>query len=203
MASDYFFARFYDPFVDPYMRKVRHRVLQIANDLAARNILDVCCGTGYQLKLLKQHGFMVTGIDLSDHMISVSHRGENAVNCLKGDATNLPFPDRSFDLVMVSLALHENSRKDAVAILKEMLRVAETDGHLIVADYEITAETSRFARFLTRTVERMAGGEHYVNFRNYVDRGGLDDLMKDIPHKETASYRFGGNSLVVKVLTRL
>ena len=202
MATDYFFARFYDPFVDPFIRKVRYKVLQLAKDLGAKNVLDVCCGTGNQLKLLKLHGFKVTGIDLSDQMIGVSRRGKNAVNCLKGDATSLPFPDGSYDLVTISLALHENSRNVAIAILKEMHRVTVPGGHIIVADYDITSKTSRFSHFLTRTVEKMAGGEHYANYRKYVDRGGLPDILNEIPHREAASYLFGGDSLVLKVLVK-
>lgn len=202
MATDYFFARFYDPFVDPYMRKVRLKLLELAWNLDSRNVLDVCCGTGYQLKLLKQHGFAVTGIDLSDEMIDVSRRGKNAVNCIKGDATALPFGDSTYDLVMASLALHENSRENALSILREMFRVVHPEGHIILADYEITPRTSWSSKFLTRTVERLAGGDHYANYRKYISSGGLDGLLKDLPHTEKASYHFGGNSLVVKVLNK-
>lgn len=202
MLPDYFFARIYDPIVDPYLRKVRHKVLELARGFNSKSVLDVCCGTGNQLKLLKKNGFEVTGVDLSDQMLRVSDKGKYTVNCRKEDATALSFAEQSFDLVMVTLALHENPRDTASAILEEMFRVVREEGHVLVIDYSFGSNTYGWARVLTTAVERLAGGEHFANFRKYTAYGGLPVLLANIPHKQVSEYLFAGNSLVIKVLKK-
>jgi demethylmenaquinone methyltransferase/2-methoxy-6-polyprenyl-1,4-benzoquinol methylase len=200
MLDEYFFARFYDPFVDPYIRKIRHKVLNLAMKHRPENILDVCCGTGHQLKLLKKHGFIVTGLDLSDNMLKISRKGKHAPVCIKGDATAMPFEDNSFDMVTISLALHENTPETARNILLEITRIARVTGTIILIDYEITGKTRKDARIITRTIEWMAGGEHYRNFRQYIQIGGLDRLIEGLPLTLRDEFRYAGHSLVVKVM---
>jgi SAM-dependent methyltransferase len=50
------------------------------------------------------------------------------------DARDLPFPDASFDIVTCSLALHHLERPDAVAVIRQMARVARVG--FIVNDIE-------------------------------------------------------------------
>jgi demethylmenaquinone methyltransferase/2-methoxy-6-polyprenyl-1,4-benzoquinol methylase len=202
MPGEYFFARFYDPFVDPYIRKIRSKVLDLAREYRPENILDVCCGTGHQLKLLKKHGFVVTGVDLSEHMIKRSRSGENAVNCLKGDATALPFGEDSFSMVMITLALHENTVETATKILGEMFRVVKPEGCVILIDYEITPKTRSDARFITRSVEWMVGGEHYRNFKRYLENGGLKGLLKNFDFRVKTELRYAGKSLILLILQK-
>ena len=202
MPGEYFFARFYDPFVDPYIRKIRRKVLQLAQLYQPRNILDVCCGTGHQLKLLKKHGFDVTGLDLNDHMLKISRKGAYAPHCIKGDATRMPFGDGSFGMAMVSLALHENTPETGKAILQEMWRVVEPGGYLLLIDYDISSDTRLDARLITRAVEWLAGGDHYRNFKRYLAAGGLENIMKAIPPGKIGEYCFAGNSLAVKVMVK-
>ena len=51
-----------------------------------------------------------------------------------GDGRSLPYPDRSFDVAHVSLVVHHLSREDAVALLREMGRVARLG--VVVNDLE-------------------------------------------------------------------
>ncbi len=202
MLNDYFFARIYDPVVDPYIKKLRLQVLDLANKYRPANVLDVCCGTGHQLKILGKHGFRVTGIDLSDQMIKVSEKGQQNVNCVKGDATNMPFDDDSFEMVMITLALHENTAETAKKILNEMFRVVTPEGKIILVDYELSDKTRRDARFVTKTVEWMVGGDHYRNFRKYLDFGGLPHLLKDMKYNAIEEFRYAGHSLAILVIEK-
>ena len=49
---------------------------------------------------------------------------EPAIRLARQDARAVPFPDRSFDVVLCSLALHHFPPDDAVAVLREMDRLA-------------------------------------------------------------------------------
>ncbi|MGH7092403.1 MAG: class I SAM-dependent methyltransferase, partial [Stellaceae bacterium] len=66
--------------------------------------LDAGCGTGFLSFELARRGHRVTGIDFAASMLAEARRKAAktglAVNFAEGDAENLHFPDRSFDLVV-------------------------------------------------------------------------------------------------------
>lgn len=92
------------------------------------SILDVCCGSGdltsFQSALAGHPP--TTGLDL--HPITLAqaaHLHRNSpIRWRRADATALPFPDQSFDLVTCHLALHHFSDHNAVCVLREIRRVA-------------------------------------------------------------------------------
>jgi SAM-dependent methyltransferase len=70
------------------------------------------------------------GIDSAAVLVRASRRSLDAAVC--ADALRLPFADRSVDVVMCSQVLHHFAGKDAVALLREMNRVARV--RVIVSD---------------------------------------------------------------------
>lgn len=71
----------------------------------------------------------ITASDVADDMLAVADthlRGEPGIVLAKHDARDVPLPDRSFDLVLCSLALHHFSPEEAVRVLQEMRRLART-----------------------------------------------------------------------------
>lgn len=99
-------------------------------------VLDIASGTGQLLPCLEPFADRVYACDLTPEMMLVSRRahGEFAT-FVQADATNLPFPDRSFQTVVSSRFLHlfPNDRQDA--FLQEMARVLEPGGILVVDFY--------------------------------------------------------------------
>src|SRR5438105_4079109 len=64
----------------------------IAEELGARRVLDVGCGTGTFAILLANRGFEVTGVDPALAMLDVARAkpGGDRVCWIHGDATSLP-----------------------------------------------------------------------------------------------------------------
>jgi len=195
-------ARFYDPVLSPWVRPIRHRIAAIVRRYQYRRILDVCCGTGEQLKILRDHGFEGRGIDLSEAMLEVARKGPNGVDCALGDATEMAYADKSFDLTMTAFALHEKSHKSARKILEEMVRLTDEGGDIIIVDYELSDQTSRLYKMLIYLIEWIAGGEHYRNFKAYLEEGGLPALLLDLPLKELRRYYFGKHGIVLLLLRK-
>ncbi len=116
-------------------------------------VLDVGAGTGYvSLPLAKAVGpdGRVTAFDASPELLGVlaeKARGRGlarVVQTVPGDATRLPFPDRSFDAVFSAYLLHELDAH-APAALAEMHRVTKPLGRVVLADFRKLEDPRRCA----------------------------------------------------------
>ena len=95
---------------------------------AARQILDIGCGTGATLDHLKRYG-EVQGVDLSEMALNFCHRrGHQRV--ILGSALELPFADESFDLI-TALDIIEHLDDD-VHSLSEIRRVLKTGAPAVI-----------------------------------------------------------------------
>lgn len=187
--AEYSIAPLYDMLLFPFVRSLRKKILDHCIKRGYASILDVCCGTGNQLKMLKRHGFNVTGVDLSKEMLQVSQRGRFAPDCRFEDASRMSFADSSFEMAMTTFALHEKEQPIAQAIIREMIRVVRPGGKILLIDFHFTEHSSWFARTVIRLIEWHAGGEHYRNFRSFMAEGGIRPLFEDLSlHIEAIEY---------------
>ncbi len=87
-------------------------------DAASETLLDVGCGKGYLLKtLLTEKNYKLTGCEIHNHL------GDMNVDFVSGFAENLPFPDKSFDIVTCTHTIeHIINIQEAI---KELKRVAK------------------------------------------------------------------------------
>jgi MPBQ/MSBQ methyltransferase len=97
-------------------------------------ILDVGCGKGATTRQLTRYYApeAITGINVSEGQLERCR--DNAPGCtfMLMDATNLDFPDRTFDALMsVEAAVHFDPRQD---FLREARRVLKPGGWLVLAD---------------------------------------------------------------------
>ncbi|HEU4478236.1 MAG TPA: class I SAM-dependent methyltransferase [Pyrinomonadaceae bacterium] len=91
-------------------------------------ILDIGCGTGANLEMLAEFG-KAQGVDVSSEALAFCRaRGLDQVH--QGEAEQLPFPDRSFDLV-TALDVVEHLDDDLKG-LKEMRRVLSPEGRALI-----------------------------------------------------------------------
>jgi ubiquinone/menaquinone biosynthesis C-methylase UbiE len=196
-------AHIYDFLLFPFIHPVRKKLLYIVDKHQYTKILDVCCGTGNQLKYLKSKGYDAIGIDLSDKMMSVAARGSNPVKCLKQNAEDLSFDSDYFDMTTTTFALHEKTTESALAVLSEMLRVTRKGGHIILIDFNIDEDVPSFARKACTFIESLAGGEHYENYKNYCNSGGIDSLIDQIDVKELERLETDFNAVTIRILEKL
>ena len=106
----------------------------------AISILDVATGSGDMpqaiLRWADRRGFAVriVGIDLHEATLLTAARfaADARLRFARADATGLPFEDGAFDFVMTGMFLHHLDEPAAVAVLREMNRVASQG--LIIAD---------------------------------------------------------------------
>ncbi len=119
-------------------------VIDIANyyDLPKKpKILDVGCGKGYLLydflKIIPDAE--VYGIDISEYAITNS-KEEIRENLTKGSATELPWPDNYFDLVISINTIHCLYAYDLQKSIKEIERVGKFNKYICVESYRNETE---------------------------------------------------------------
>lgn len=91
-------------------------------------ILDLCCGKGQTTKFLVNYSRNVTGLDASLFALEAAKKNVPQADYVEGLAQQLPFDDRSFDIVHTSLALHEMTTAELAAIFAEVYRVLKPQG---------------------------------------------------------------------------
>ena len=100
------------------------------------DVLDVRCGTGEISLLMARMGHDVTGIDISEKMMTqavAKARGAGlAIDFRPGDAEHTGFADGSFDVVICRFLLW--TLPDPQAALCEWHRVLKADGKVLAID---------------------------------------------------------------------
>jgi SAM-dependent methyltransferase len=92
-------------------------------------VLDIGCGTGYNLEELRHRGVTAVGLDLSEKALSFC-RDRGLRRLVQGDAARLPCRDAAFDVVL-ALDLIEHVEDDGAA-LAGLMRALKPGGRLIV-----------------------------------------------------------------------
>jgi ubiquinone/menaquinone biosynthesis C-methylase UbiE len=82
-----------------------------------------------------------------------------------------------FDYASISMSLHEKERADRDIVISEMKRVVKTKGNLIFIDYKMPLPRIPVSTSV-KTIEFIAGRDHWRCFNDYVKQGGLDELLR-------------------------
>jgi SAM-dependent methyltransferase len=187
----------YRVFIDPLISGLRKSVAEHVDP--SHRVIDVACGTGALSFAMAERAMHVTGIDLSEDMIitaqrTAKRRGATNVSFELHDASDLSrYKDGEFDLAVTSMAIHQFEAQLAIKILAEMKRIS---GRVIIADYNHNMP-SGLSRRIAWGIERMAGGDHYLNFRIYMQNGGAPWFAKQAGMKIVSDTASGGVFAVV------
>ena len=120
------------------------RTLAAARIKSGMKVLDVACGPGIVACAAALQASHVTGIDLTPAMIGQAQERQRSLKLTNldwrvGDATQLPFADGSFDVVLTRYSFHHMI--NPTAALREMKRVCRKGGRIVVIDATPTPET--------------------------------------------------------------
>jgi len=176
MADDGFevprLAQLYDP-LDPD-RSDLDAYVAIADELGARSVLDLGCGTGVLALLLAARGLEVVGVDPARASLDVARAkpGADAVRWLEGDATTLP-PLR-VDLVTMTgnVAQVFVTDEDWASTLQGVRGALADGGHLVfetrVPEREAWREWTREATFEEADVDGVGRVQTWVDVTEVV-----------------------------------
>ncbi len=109
-------------------------LLELAQQVQAKAILEVGSGTGYWLNLLQQVTNGLYGLDYSMGMIGQAKQQPATLNLAQGTGTQLPFRSGTFDMVYCVDAIHHfgNHR----AFIREAYRLLKPNGALAIIGHD-------------------------------------------------------------------
>lgn len=130
-------APIYDVF-ELVLSDIRKKMADEINP-ANKSVLDVATGTGSLAIELSKTAKKVVGIDLSAEMLDVAKKKNNSTNLSfqQMDASKMDFEDETFDVVTISLGLHDMPIEIRGLVLKEMKRVLKKDGKLYIFEHDM------------------------------------------------------------------
>jgi ubiquinone/menaquinone biosynthesis C-methylase UbiE len=110
-------------------KKVALKIEKFKNE----SILDLGCGKGLFLEIIKDYKSKLYGADISPEMIKYAQeRVGNYVELKVADSENLPWGDNTFDIIVCILSFHHYSNPEKS--LEEMKRVLKNNGHINIAE---------------------------------------------------------------------
>ena len=114
-----------------------NRIVQWAGAGPDDTVLDVACGPGLLACAFARVAKHVTGIDMTPAMLEQARKtqqeqGLKNVSWQPGNVYSLPFPRAQFSIVSSRFVFHH--LQEPLAALKEMKRVCQPGGKIVVAD---------------------------------------------------------------------
>ncbi len=172
--------------------KVVKRLLDAAGVSQGKTVLvlDVATGPGYAAAAAADRGAQATGVDFSRAQIELARREYPSVKFDEGNMEALPYPDASFDAVVMNFGLLHSLRPEKV--VKETFRVLKSGGrfaHTVWASPEI----SEGFRIVLGAIEKygtmnvpLPPAQPYFRFSNkqesydLLSRAGFSDLHFEV-----------------------
>ncbi len=166
-------------YVDSTTRETMARLVVQPSD----RILDVGCGTGELLARIaaKYPAARLAGLDPVPEMLEVARsKLSPAVDLQVGWANALPWPDRSFEVVVSCNMFHYVTRP--VAAVKEMERVLVPGGKILITDWCDDYLACRLCNLYLRLTSRA----HYKTYRQHE----CADLLSKAGHGRARIERY-------------
>jgi ubiquinone/menaquinone biosynthesis C-methylase UbiE len=199
-------SRVYDLLLTPVSGLINRDLDLLYPIQAGRSVLDVGCGTGTRLAIYQNGGCRVAGIEPSFSMLARARKKLGPLVDLRAESgAAMSFDDDFFDLVILTLVLHEITPGMRALVLEECKRVCKPNGAILLADYHTGPypfPKGWVYRAFSLVMEVIAGREHYANYRHFLAQQGLRPLIEDQQLTIDRSYLPGDGTMAFYLLKK-
>jgi|GEM_PF-739339 len=150
-------------------------------------VLDVCAGTCSNSILIAENKpkAKITALDRAESMLKIAEkkfydRGIKNIEVKVVDACNTGFPAHSFDVILLSLILHEISEDLQIIIMREARRLLAPNGEIIVIEWEQPKKTFQRLKFVLIKLIEPKGFKAFLkmNLTDYFETLGFTVFEK-------------------------
>ena len=151
-----------------------NRLLSCCNDLPAdAKILDVGCGDGFHLNLLRKYGkktWTLEGIDFDKRAIEMAEKSGLKVH--RGSVESIDLPQNNYDLAFIIQTIEHVEKPDEV--LRGIRRLLKPGGKLLIVTDNTGSLDFKFFK------KRYWGGYHFPRHWNLFNRNSIIKLAEKI-----------------------
>ena len=187
----------FGPIAEHRKRRAQFHIeeIEIMKEIAPRAcILDIGCGKGYvggELKS-KDESLDIFSVDLGDRPTKRMRKITSETFSM-ADASVLPFPDKSFDGVMVFFVMHHMPTNTQLKLLKEAKRVVKQEGHIFVLE-DTVPEFDNSQLEITEKADKRFNPDFFLNKpHNFRSENKWNEVFCDLglTLQRTVNYRSG------------
>ncbi len=163
---------------------VERALREFVGDLSVLRVLEVGCGTGHWLNVLRADKENVMGLDFSFGMLARARTTLPTMALIRGTAQHLPLPSSSVDRVFCINAIHHFL--DKPAFLREARRILRPGGRMLTVGLDPHAGRDRwhvydyFEESLEIDKQRYTSSEQ---LREWMSEAGFKDCAtREVEH---------------------
>ena len=178
-------AYFYD-MMEFIRRGTRRKAMILSGWRSGERILDLCTGTGEMALVFASQGVKVVGTDIARGMLrrAVNKSLGTASAWAEMDATNLAIADHSFEISMISLALHHMPVPVQVHVLMELRRVTSRRIVIIEPDVPVDRRWSPLWSFVASIIDESEYMHEWV-YQDFINTCHMAGLNVEAVHGTT------------------
>ena len=172
-------ASFYDR-MEFIRRRTRRKAMLLSGWRSGEKILDLCTGTGEMALAFAAQGANVVGADIARGMlkraVNKSVGTSSASAWVEMDAADLAIVDGSFEISMISLALHHMPVPIQVRVLQELRRVTSRRIMIIEPDVPVDRRWSPLWSWVASIIDESEYMHEWV-YQDFIEtchRAGLN-----------------------------
>jgi SAM-dependent methyltransferase len=167
----------YDRIANQFEERYRHQsfpgvqssLLRLASSPGIHNVLEVGCGTGHWLKVLKNLPAELVGLDLSGAMLQKARLLVPEATLVCASAEDLPFKPGSFDLIFCVNAFHHF--RDPIRFLRNARLILRDCGRLAIFGLDPHAPNTEWYLY------DYFSGVRNIDLERYSPVGEIERLM--------------------------
>lgn len=137
----HFLTPFYDGFTRLFFGKKFEKIVEAIRPKAGSHLIDIGCGPGeVLLQIHKKYPHVkLIGLDIDPEILKIAEKKLKKMNIhiplKEASATEIPFPDESFDIAVSSLMIHHLKTEDKKKFLHEAFRILRPGGKMYLFDF--------------------------------------------------------------------
>ncbi len=170
---------FYDRIIAPNQDKLFAQIKELIDPQST--VIDIGCGTGRLAFTLGDHCESVLGIDLSKRNIDrakvlLQGKPNDKISFQHLNVCDVNYGrEKPFDYAILTYVIHEVNKEERFKLLNDASLVAD---QIIIGDY-LFPRPIGISGIISKTIEYLAGREHYRNYRTYMADGGIHHLARE------------------------